>query len=544
DEASPIAPCEDGRTSGECHRMWFEGVRTSPSYIFRIGYAVSPDGINWTRIATFSDGSVVQPGPFRDFDDNNVGVPMVIKDGAIYRMWFEANGYDTGYTTGYLVSTDGRNWTRAVPNTPVWTGAMDTINEGSPDEVWAVRALKEGLSYRLYYTTSTRPHSRRFALAAMTPGTPLSVSVAQTGTSYPLNFTTDAISAGGSVLITLPPSIPTNALSAGAVSGFGGEASFAVDPAAVTDALSGGVARGALLLRLPTGAPAGAKSMTFTITGLSTEVSALVQVFNAREVIGYATVTLAASTAPTATATNGPSPTPTATNTPSPTATATNTPMPSSNFALSFVSNDSARGTAIPGFNASHTLEFWFRPSATGQTGVIAASDITGNAGWALELENNRVVWWVLRTNGQWVAVSHPTTLTANNWHHIAVTYDAATGTARVFVNGAPSTTVTVGTITAGPDFVLGGVPGYGFITGQFDELRVSNTIRYPAAFTPPSAAFATDANTLALFSFDEGSGQVTTDRSGNNRTVTLGTTPNADADDPLWVTSTAPTAP
>ncbi|WP_322495186.1 hypothetical protein, partial [Chloroflexus sp.] len=390
DEASPIAPCENGRTSGVCHRMWFEGVNNVSSYLFRIGYAVSPDGINWTRIATFSDGSVVQPAPFGNFDDNNAGVPMVIKDGAIYRMWFEANGYSSGYTTGYLVSTDGRNWTRAVPNTPVWTGTMDPINVGSPDEVWAVRTLKEGPSYRLYYTTSTRPNSRRFALAAMTPGTPLNVSVAQTGTSYTLNFTTDATSVGGSVLITLPPSIPTNALSAGAVSGFGSGANLAVDPAAVTDALSGGVARSALLLRLPAGAPAGVKSITFTITGLSTDASALVQVFNAREVMGYAIVTLAASTeptatatagpspTPTATATAGPSPTPTATNTPSPTATATNTPVPISNFALSFVSNDSARGAAIPGLNASHTLEFWFRPSATGQTGVIAASNATG----------------------------------------------------------------------------------------------------------------------------------------------------------------------
>ncbi|MCS6883661.1 MAG: hypothetical protein NZU74_20250, partial [Chloroflexaceae bacterium] len=295
------------------HRMWFEGVRTSPSYVFRIGYAVSPDGINWTRIATFSDGSVVQPGPFRDFDDNNAGVPMVIKDGAIYRMWFEANGYDTGYTVGYLVSTDGRNWIRATPNTPVWTGAMDPINVGSPDEVWAVRALKEGASYRLYYATSTRPNSRRFALAQMTPGTPVSVTVTQTGTTYTLNFTTDAIPAGGSVLITLPPTIPASALSAGPVSGFGTGVALVVDPAAVTDALSGGVARSALLLRLPAGAPAGAKSMTFTITGLSAGTSALVQVFNAREVIGYAEVTLPASTEPTATATTGPSPTPTAT---------------------------------------------------------------------------------------------------------------------------------------------------------------------------------------------------------------------------------------
>uniref|UniRef100_UPI002FD941DE LamG domain-containing protein n=1 Tax=Chloroflexus sp. TaxID=1904827 RepID=UPI002FD941DE len=282
------------------------------------------------------------------------------------------------------------------------------------------------------------------------------------------------------------------------------------------------------------------------------DTTALLQVFNAREVIRWATVSLTASNVPTATTTTGPSPTatspmptPTATATvptPTPTTTATATPAAGANFALSFVSSDQVRGAAIPGLAASHTLEFWFRPSATGQTGVVAASDATGATGWALELDNNRVVWWVLRTNGQWVAVQHPTTLTANTWHHLAVTYDATAGTARVFVNGAPGSATTVGAITAGPDLVLGGFTGYGFIAGQIDELRLSNSVRYAAAFTPPNTAFTVDVNTLALFSFNEGSGQITTDRSGNSRTLTLGTTINADAADPLWVTSTAPT--
>ncbi len=549
DNASPIAPCEGGRTSGVCHRMWFEGVSTSPSYTFRIGYAVSPDGITWTRLPLYSDGSVVQPGPFGDFDDNNVGVPMVIKDGAIYRMWFEANGYTAGYSTGYLVSTDGRTWLRATPNTPVWTGAMDTINLGTPDEVWAVRALKEGASYRLYYTTSTRPNARRFALATMTPGTPVSVSVTQTGTTYTLTFTTDPIPAGGSVLITLPPEVPMSAVTVDAISGFGSGATLVADPAAVTDAVAAGVARGALVLRLPAGAPAGTKSLTFTLSGLTTDITALVQVFNAREVIGYATIALPVSNTSTATATAGPSPTatatatPTATVPPSPTPTATATAVPGSNFALSFVSSDSVRGPAVTGMNASHTLELWFRPGATGQTAVIAASDAAGNTGWSLELTNNRVVWWVLRTNGQWVSVSHPTTLAANTWHHLALTYDATTGTARLFVNGTPGTAGTVGAITAGPDLVLGGVPGYGFIVGQIDELRISTTIRYTAAFTPPTAAFAVDSATSALFSFNEGSGQTTTDRTGANLTLTLGTTATPDAADPLWVTSDAPTS-
>ncbi|MGQ9772803.1 LamG domain-containing protein, partial [Chloroflexus sp.] len=185
--------------------------------------------------------------------------------------------------------------------------------------------------------------------------------------------------------------------------------------------------------------------------------------------------------------------------------------------------------------------------SAVGLSGVgtvyAVTFDADNNTGWSLELTNNRVVWWVLRTNGQWVSVSHPTILAANTWHHLALTYDAATGTARLFVNGTPGTAGTVGAITAGPDLMLGGVPGYGFIVGQIDELRISTTIRYTAAFTPPTSAFTVDSATSALVSFNEGSGQTTADRTGANLTLTLGTMTIPDADDPLWVTSDAPTS-
>ena len=38
---------------------------------------------------------------------------------------------------------------------------------------------------------------------------------------------------------------------------------------------------------------------------------------------------------------------------------------------------------------------------------------------------------------------------------------------------------------------------------GSFDELRISDVVRYDSDFTPPAAPFEPDANTKALFHFD-----------------------------------------
>jgi len=561
DQASTIAPCEGGRTSGTCYRMIFEGVRSSPSYRFRLGLALSPDGISWTRVSNFADGSIIETSPLGAFDDGSIGVPVIIKDGAIYRMWYEANGMSSGYTTGYVVSTDARNWTKASPNGPVWTAAMDSINVGSPDELWAVRVLKEGAAYRLYYTTSTRPSSRRFALAQMTPGTALAgVSAERADTLYTLRFSGGSLPNGGSVLITLPPSIDFATVSAGTLAGFGAGATLSADPAAVTDAVSQGVARGALLVRLPNGAPAGEKTVSFNLSGSVTAGTlALIQSFSTREVLGYAEVALPASTGATPTSTNTPTNTPVNSNTPTstpvntntptntpvntntPTSTPSNTPLPGSNFALAFAGdNDVAMGGAIAGLGGTQTIELWVRPATANQSSVLA-STTNDTSGWALELNNGRVTWW-LYTGGQWRSTANTATLAPNTWYHVAVTYNAATSNAQVFVNGVASTATNVGVLSAGPQFSLGGLAGYAFFNGQLDEVRVSNSVRYTGAFTPPSSAFVDDANTLAIFSLDEGSGQSSQERSGNGYTLTLGTGAGVDSADPSWVSSTAPT--
>ncbi len=52
---------------------------------------------------------------------------------------------------------------------------------------------------------------------------------------------------------------------------------------------------------------------------------------------------------------------------------------------------------------------------------------------------------------------------------------------------------------------------------GWLDEIRLSNVLRYASSFTRPASRFSTDANTVGLWHFDEGYGNVIRDNSVPN---------------------------
>jgi hypothetical protein len=89
-------------------RMWYlsatrwRGAPPKPDYNIR--HAVSPDGISWT-----SDGVAI------DFDHAGecaIARPCVVRDGAIWRMWYCYRGDEFPYRLGYAESPNGRLWTR------------------------------------------------------------------------------------------------------------------------------------------------------------------------------------------------------------------------------------------------------------------------------------------------------------------------------------------------------------------------------------------------------------------------------------------------
>jgi hypothetical protein len=177
------------------------------------------------------------------------------------------------------------------------------------------------------------------------------------------------------------------------------------------------------------------------------------------------------------------------------------------------------------------TVEAWARPAASNADGllIVQASDVNG---WSLELNGGRLSFW-LSTNLGWQVAQHPTVLASGQWHHVAATY--ANGQAQTFVNGVAGPIVNVGTLTQAAGLRFGGLSGYAFFAGQMDEVRLSNIVRYTGSFSAPTAPYLNDANTLGLWSFNEGAGQFAADRSGNANTGTLGNSANADSGDPVW---------
>lgn len=103
---------------GGVYKMWFgasDGNNT------RIGYAESPDGINWQ----VRSSSVVDVGLPGSFDTKDVETPAVAKVGGIYHMWYSgrkstgsASVTDDAFQIGHATSTDGINWTKD-PQNPV-----------------------------------------------------------------------------------------------------------------------------------------------------------------------------------------------------------------------------------------------------------------------------------------------------------------------------------------------------------------------------------------------------------------------------------------
>jgi len=111
--AVPCVLVEDGKW-----RMWYlSGVRwdvfnDKPEPRYHIKYAESDDGINWDRrgIVCIDFKSETEAGIVR---------PSVIKDGAVYRMWYSYRGLENyrtdkknSYRIGYAESEDGIEWVR------------------------------------------------------------------------------------------------------------------------------------------------------------------------------------------------------------------------------------------------------------------------------------------------------------------------------------------------------------------------------------------------------------------------------------------------
>jgi hypothetical protein len=150
----------------------------------------------------------------------------------------------------------------------------------------------------------------------------------------------------------------------------------------------------------------------------------------------------------------------------------------------------------------SWTIEFFVRiPDISGDKVPISSfrTDSVFN-GWSIEINNATVKFW------QGTAFQNfNSSVSANTWHHIAIT--SSSGSFKMFLDGTEQTAT--GSLpssfnnTTTPLFIGRISGGSRQMNGHLDEIRISNTARYTAAFTPSTTPFQSDANTVLLLHMD-----------------------------------------
>jgi hypothetical protein len=121
------------------------------------------------------------------------------------------------------------------------------------------------------------------------------------------------------------------------------------------------------------------------------------------------------------------------------------------------------------------------------------------------------------------------TTLAINTWYHVASTYDDASDTVKIFVNGkldGAGTHTSIGNQGGGTTFDIGG-RATAFFNGIMDEVRVYNRDLSPGEI---SKLYTWAPGPVAYYNFDEGTGTSANDASSNNFTATLVNSPSWEA--------------
>jgi hypothetical protein len=119
------------------------------------------------------------------------------------------------------------------------------------------------------------------------------------------------------------------------------------------------------------------------------------------------------------------------------------------------------------------------------------------------------------------ILLTSTASISTSTWTHIALSRQS--GTSRMYINGVQDGTVSDTVNLSGVrEFFLGnGFDGTDW-NGYIDEVRISNTARYTANFTPSTTAFTSDANTVLLIHSNESSESTTfTDSSSNTHAIT-----------------------
>jgi len=133
------------------YHLWYRGWGSDNPEFLGIGYATSPNGINWKKHEASPlefkcyDDSWDLDSKYRRFD--------ILKIDTLYSMWYV--GYDKKDSTskiGSAFSHDGLKWTKSPE--PVLKLGQD--NEWDDALIDAVKVYFDGIRYQMWYTATTK----------------------------------------------------------------------------------------------------------------------------------------------------------------------------------------------------------------------------------------------------------------------------------------------------------------------------------------------------------------------------------------------------
>jgi hypothetical protein len=162
--------------TGTCH----PGINTSH---WRPGLATSTDGLTFTRQpGPATGGALLENGDAGKFDSFLTYRPFVLKDGSVYRMWY--NGSQKPFNNcnvspagparlandrriGYAESTDGLNFTKHYDGFGPGGSVLPLGGPGEIDEqqVGYVWVIKDGAEYKMFYSANDANNFWRVGLA-------------------------------------------------------------------------------------------------------------------------------------------------------------------------------------------------------------------------------------------------------------------------------------------------------------------------------------------------------------------------------------------
>jgi beta-1,2-mannobiose phosphorylase / 1,2-beta-oligomannan phosphorylase len=142
---------------GSLFKMWYTGVGLDQEA--RIGYATSPDGVNWTK---YADNPVLNLGPSGSWDQSWVRANAVIKQGATYKLWFASGGQ-----IGYATSPDGIVWTKHAGNPVLTAGPAGSWDEANIVHIYV---MLEAGTYKMWYTGVNSSNFGRIGFATSPDG--------------------------------------------------------------------------------------------------------------------------------------------------------------------------------------------------------------------------------------------------------------------------------------------------------------------------------------------------------------------------------------